>query len=229
MIEKDFREKSKKGKKKFKFSRRDRMSIHCLSEITHDIGDLILPTVSKRIKGKMIVSILIFYRLFIFILKEEMDEQFMIKDDAVYYRSSSYLGPYNKIYRPNQGKVNSIIKCKFKGTNWNKLNVVILSGNQYLKCYSPTGSIIDIPLPCEIDRIWSIGTGMILQRSKSDFDSNIPKLFSLFHPLEEPRPLSIMDADDDNFINWITDESIQVIDIINELALPILVAWNTEV
>jgi hypothetical protein len=60
-------------------------------------------------------------------------------------------------------------------------------------------------------------------------DSQIPVLFSLYHPLEEPRPVSLVFENEmETLSEWIINEHIRVLHIIPQKHTPLLVAWDDQ-
>ncbi|ETV97183.1 hypothetical protein H310_09978, partial [Aphanomyces invadans] len=69
-------------------------------------------------------------------------------------------------------------------------SVCVLAKPDRMTVISPSGSIVDVPLPFQATSIWAMQRGVLLERSKSPPSSgNTPVLFSLMHPLDEIKPV----------------------------------------
>lgn len=76
--------------------------------------------------------------------------------------------------------------------------LAILQEQNTLSIFSVSGEMVDIPLPCVIERMWSTPLGLLFERAHSgSLDSlesfeerDIPILFSLSHPFREICPIS---------------------------------------
>lgn len=79
--------------------------------------------------------------------------------------------------------------------NTAKARSLCILQRETITVYAPDGGIYSVALPCKVVRIWPLLEGILLERATAPSEMlptpEAPTLFSLMHPLEELKPLSM--------------------------------------
>jgi len=109
-----------------------------------------------------------------------------------------------------------------------KRSLCTLQG-ETITVYSPEGGVYAVALPGKFDRIWPLPQGLLAERATGPGETtpnpDSPTYFSLLHPLEELKPLSIFDASNDQSIDeFVCDPFTKV--VFTSPLLPFIVTYH---
>ena len=85
----------------------------------------------------------------------------------MYWRAPASTGLIRQIFQPAPDQVIDAVWTKFKSdikANGDMNLIVLHSSGMHLRIYNPNGSIVDVPLPINMNKIWALETGVLLQR-----------------------------------------------------------------
>lgn len=121
-----------------------------------------------------------------------IDERFEIDGKSVTWYSA---GIIHKSFTVS-GEILQIGWCSFSHVDTSSQLWILHKDGVMI--HSEQGKLLEIPLPCTIQRMWAIPGGLLLERDQSQITtkdkefSRSPNLFSMLNPLEEIKPVSFL-------------------------------------